>query len=139
MKGKGFVLLELIITVIIVVALTWLGVVQFMSLKQKADHGSTKNNLTRMRNAIIIYYGDHEGVFPEDDLSSLVPRYIEEILEVKTHSAPASGTVYTPGTIEGHAGAGGWFYDNDKNSPDFGKLIINAKGVDSKGLRWDSL
>ncbi|WP_428898138.1 hypothetical protein Dip518_000329 [Parelusimicrobium proximum] len=137
MNRRGFTLIELIIMVIITALLFGVAAYKFTALREKAAEGKTKNNLNRMRSAIVAYYGDHEGVFPQDDLTSLVPRYIEKVLNVEI--SPVSDTVYTTKTIRGNTGAGGWYYIEDKTSPDFGKLKINLDGETADGVPWNML
>ena len=80
---KGFAAVEIVIAVIVFAVLLGLTVPKFMALIHKANEGSTKHSLSRLRSAIVAYYGEHQGMYPTDDLSSLVPTYIEEIPQAR--------------------------------------------------------
>ena len=76
---KGFSALEILILVVILAVLVGFTIPKFQSLVSKAKEGSTKHELRRMRSAIAAYYGENQGVYPTDDLKSLVPQFIEKI------------------------------------------------------------
>src|ERR1700690_3503360 len=69
---KGFTLIELMIVVAIIGILAAIAIPQFAQLVAKSQEGATKGNLGTLRSALSIYYGDTEGVYPGDAMSSLV-------------------------------------------------------------------
>jgi prepilin-type N-terminal cleavage/methylation domain-containing protein len=80
-KQAGFTLVELMIVVAIIGILSAIAIPKFAELIRKSQEGATKGNLGALRSAIKIYYGDMEGQYPSDDLSSLTvnAKYIEAI------------------------------------------------------------
>ena len=76
---KGFTITEIAVVVVVLALLIGFTVPKFMTLLHKAQEGSTKHKLVQVRSAIAAYYGEHQGVYPTDDLSSLIPQYIEKI------------------------------------------------------------
>ena len=96
---KGFTVVEVLITVVVFAVLLGLTVPKFITLVHKAREGSTKHQLVRLRSAIAAYYGENQGTYPTDDLSSLVPRYIEAIPKVNVPGLDATNKV-TTGTYE---------------------------------------
>lgn len=75
---KGFTVTEILITVVVFALLLGFTVPKFLTLVHKAQEGSTKHKLVKVRSAIAAYYGEHQGTYPTDDLTSLVPAYIEK-------------------------------------------------------------
>ena len=83
MMKKGFTVLEMVVIVAVLAFLFLFTVPKFMTLVHKAQEGSTKHQLMRVRGAIAVYYGENQGVYPTDDLKSLVPQYIEQIPQAR--------------------------------------------------------
>lgn len=107
--------------------------------KEKAESGRIKGALSSLRSAIQIFYGDKEGVFP-NDLSELTEKskYITQIPynmppghEKKSNSVKiVSGVRTMEELIPKINDAGGWLYVNDKSSPMWGTIIINCTHKD---------
>ena len=135
---KGFTLLEILITVVLFTVLLGFTVPKFISLVHKAQEGSTKHELVRLRTAIAAYYGENQGVYPTDDLGSLVPRYIEAIAQVNVPGLEPSNHV-SAGTYESaFTKTGGWAYVNDPSDPRFGDVFVNTDKEDSYGKSWNT-
>ena len=135
---KGFTLLEILITVVLFTVLLGFTVPKFISLVHKAQEGSTKHELVRLRTAIAAYYGENQGVYPTDDLGSLVPRYIEAIAQVNVPGLEPSKHV-SAGTYESaFTKTGGWAYVNDPSDPRFGDVFVNTDKEDSYGKAWNT-
>lgn len=136
---KGFTVTEIVVVIVVLALLVGFTVPKFMTLLHKAQEGSTKHKLVQVRSAIAAYYGEHQGVYPTDDLSSLVPTYIEKIPAVRVPGYAPSSHVSTGTYEECFTKTGGWAYVNNPNDPHFGDFFVNVADSDSYGNRWDSL
>ncbi len=133
---KGFTVVEMTVTVIVFAVLLGLTVPKFVSLVHKAREGSTKHQLVRLRSAIAAYYGENQGTYPTDDLTCLVPKYIESIPQVNVPGYKPSAHV-SAGTYDAaFTKNGGWAYVNDPSDPRFGDLFVNTDKEDSYGKAW---
>jgi type II secretory pathway pseudopilin PulG len=135
---KGFSNTELIIVILVFATLLFFAVPKFLLLVHKAQEGHTKHELVRVRSAIAAYYGEHEGVYPTDDLSSLVPAYIEKIPQAKVPGFEPSNAVSTGNFEQCFTKKGGWAYVNDPKDPRFGDFFVNVDARDSYGREWQS-
>jgi len=130
--NKGLTRIQMILAVALVLIFAGLSVPKFIDIAKKTREGATKFNLDRMRSAVAAYYGDNSGTYPTDDLTVLVPRYIEKSPAVDVRGFPKSNAVPTGKP----AGRGGWFYVNDKNNPRWGTVTVDVAGKDSSGKPW---
>ena len=133
---KSFSAVEVVVATLVFVTLLGLTVPKFMALIHEANEGSTKHNLIRLRTAIAAYYGDHQGVYPTDDLSSLVPDYIEAIPQAQVPGFAPSAHVSAGNYEQAMTGEGGWAYINDTADPRFGDVFVNTQKEDSYGKAW---
>ena len=133
---KGFTLVEVLLTTVIFAVLLGLTVPKFMSLLNKAKEGSTKHQLVRLRSAIAAYYGENQGEYPTDNLTSLMPRYIEEIPQTKVPGFAPSNRVSTGTYEQAFTKEGGWAYVSDPADPRFGDVFVNTDQPDSYGKPW---
>jgi len=136
---KGFTVTEIVVMIVVLVFLLGFTVPKFMTLVHKAKEGRTKHKLVQMRSAIAAYYGEHQGVYPTDDLTSLVPVYIEKIPQVTVPGYTPTAHVSAGTYEEAFTKTGGWAYVNNPQDPHFGDLFVNVSGQDSYGKDWSSL
>lgn len=135
---KGFTMVEILVTVVVFALLAGFTVPKFISLVHKAREGSTKHQLVRLRTAIAAYYGENQGTYPTDDLSCLVPKYIEAIPQANVPGLKPSRQV-TAGSYESaFTKTGGWAYVNDPADPRFGDVFVNTDKEDSYGKAWNT-
>lgn len=137
MNKKGFIAWELIIMFILIVVLVGLAIPRFQQIVFKSKEAQTRVNLNQIREAVIVYYGMNNGQYPTDDLSSLMPRYLNEIpkADISKHDV-ASNAVHTGNSETYISGDGGWAYINDKNDPNWGKVSVNCIHKDTEGNLW---
>lgn len=135
---KGFTVVEIAITVIVFALLMAFTVPKFIGLVHKAQEGGTKHHLVRVRSALAAYYGEHQGVYPTDDLTSLMPGFIEEIPMANVPGLTPSNHVFVGTYDEAFTKQGGWAYVNDKNDPRFGDFFVNSDKEDSYGKPWNT-
>ncbi len=133
---KGFTVTEIIVMVVVLACLLGFTIPKFMTLVHKAKEGSTKHKLVQMRSAIAAYYGEHQGMYPTDDLQSLVPVYIEKIPQVTVPGYMPDAHVSTGTYEEAYTKTGGWAYVNNPQDPRFGDVFVNVDEHDSYGRHW---
>lgn len=141
-KQKGFTLIELMIVVAIIGILAAIAIPKFAQMLEKSREGTTKGNAGAIRSAIMLYYGDREGVWPTTLAPAtwktyLMSVYLDEMPEVKvTHS----GVGANPGgkavsylaadaiPDKQDTTANGWAYDSF-----YGRIFVNSNYTDTKG------
>ena len=133
---KGFTITEVVVMLGVLAVLLGLTVPKFMTLVHKAQEGSTKHKLVQVRSAIAAYYGEHQGMYPTDDLSSLVPTYIEQIPPVRVPGYPPNSHVSNGTYEQAYTKTGGWAYVSDPQDPRFGDFFVNVDRHDSYGKHW---
>ncbi|WP_428075488.1 type II secretion system protein [Candidatus Avelusimicrobium luingense] len=133
---KGFAVIEIVAIAAVLIFLCVFTVPKFMSLVHKAQEGSTKHQLMRVRSAIAAYYGENQGMYPTDDLSCLVPRYLEEIPLARIPGYAPSSHVSIGNFETAFTKTGGWAYVNDPADPRFGDFFVNSEKEDSYGKMW---
>ena len=133
---KGFTITEIIITVVILALLIGFTVPKFASLVRKAKEGRTKHQLVRVRSAIAVYYGEHQGKYPTDNLQSLVPAYLEALPKVTIPGHAPTAHVSTGTFEQAFTNTGGWAYVSDPADPRYGDFFVNLDEEDSYGKAW---
>ena len=131
------------IVIAIIGILAAIAIPKFASLVDKAREGYTKGALATMRTAISVYYSDNEGVYPNDDLSSLLVngKYLSEIPMVKIPLTPHRNSVkiVTPASLTSLiSDSGGWAYSNVRTDFEWGHVAVNCTHQDSAGDDWSS-
>jgi len=141
---RGFTLIELMIVVAIIGILAAIAIPKFSQLITKGNEANTKGNLGAIRSALSIYYGDTEGTYPSDNLSSLTSgnKYLNTV--------PVAKLPAVVGLNAGHGDTnlvdlqvtatdgGGWVYDNVGSDLNWGRVIARCTHSDSRGTNWSS-
>lgn len=135
-KRGGFSALEIVITVAVFALLMCFTVPKFLHLVHKAKEGGTKHKLVKVRSAIAAYYGEHQGTYPTDDLSSLVPQYIEHIPQATVPGFEPTSRVSAGSFDAAFDKTGGWVYVSDPSDPRHGDFFVNTDKEDSYGKPW---
>ncbi|MCK5242284.1 hypothetical protein KAR34_07520 [bacterium] len=120
-------------SVILVILFVIVGI-RFSQLTEKTREGTTIGRLHELRQAILLYYQDHNGVFPRElSPGSPFSRYLEIIPPVdKLHprggalSPVGNDVTYGNNVPEGYGR--GWYYNYES-----GQIFVNSIGLDSRG------
>ena len=149
--NKGFTLIELMIVVAIIGILAAIAIPKFADLISKSKEGATKGGLSTVRSSLQIYYGDNEGMFPNDNLDSLAvdAKYFNKMPDAKlpkTGKSDSDDTItYSSMSVAGamvgvgggSTNAGGWAYANDMTvNNQWGNFVVNCTELDLKGFSW---
>jgi len=120
---------------------------KFAGLANKSKEGATKGALSTLRSATQVYYGDTEGQFPTDDLSSLTvnAKYLSAIpvLKLPGTGHPETSEVRAITESDGESldvfksDTGKWLYMADKTSKDWGTIVVDCTHKDSGGRPWN--
>ncbi len=94
---RGFSLLELLITLLVISILVGIAVASYFFSTGKAGETACKSNLRTIRGAITTYQAANSGEYPPD-LDSLVPDYIKDD---KGLTCPVTGEKYEYDNITG--------------------------------------
>lgn len=142
-KVKGFTLIELMVVIVILGILAAVVAPRIPDFVKKAKEGKTKGNLGTLRSSINIYYSDSDGVYPSDNLSVLVPKYVKEIPAMETAAFPNKATTANLGpsvtvkTTGDNDATGGWWYQPDNTNTLWGTVVTNANAkTDYAGNLW---
>jgi prepilin-type N-terminal cleavage/methylation domain-containing protein len=141
MSSGGFTLVELMIVVAIVGVLAAVTTPEYKRLYRQTSEGMTRGNLGVLRSALSIYYSDNDGIYPYDNLDSLIQsqKYLQKIPLKRTPPYHGEGaTVTGGGWIDMDAARGSWFYINDRLDTQFGRIIVNCVHQDLRGNVWSS-
>ena len=138
MTRKGFTLIELMIVVAIIGILAAIAIPKFADLIRKSNEGSTKGNLGTLKGALSVYYGQNEGLYPADNLTSMTVNgtYLSNIPPAFMPPFHAKATTVATGAAVNDSGA--WMYDNVSTDVTYGSVWANCSHTDTKGTAWNA-
>ncbi len=129
------------IVVAVIGILATVSAVRVSNLLAKSREASLKGHLGTLRSALSIYYSDNSASYPQDNLSSLTPKYISKIesLDFPGNIHPNTNAVNTGADLSSAVNdTGGWAYVNMSSSSQWGNLAINCSHSDMNGHIWSS-
>lgn len=141
---RGFTLIELLTVVALIGLLAMVAIPKLSAMVVKSKEGATKTNLGTLRSALAVYYADNEGLFPEDDLSSLSSqgKYLSATPVANiyhTFHHPSTSRVEPLSSLSALLpDTGGWAYVSNRSDPDWGKVLINCTHPDIKAAAWSA-
>ncbi|NTV51829.1 MAG: hypothetical protein HGA76_02275 [Candidatus Firestonebacteria bacterium] len=123
-------------TLFLLLLLTF-AVVRFSHLVEKTREGTTVGRLNDLRQAILLYYQDHNGQFPRElAVSGQFGRYLPRIPAVEPlhpRNSPVSpgGNQISYGTSAPEGFSQGWYYNYEN-----GMIFVNSIGRDTRGISY---
>ena len=132
--------IEIIAAILIILLVTLVFYPKFLDIIRKSNEATTRANLTALRNAIAVYYGDNEGRFPSanivEELLSDDGKYIKYIPEAY---CPPYTNPTNEITTEPTGKSGKWAYQvEDSDSRQAGEIWVDCNKEDSKGVVWST-
>jgi len=128
---------NIVLPTLFMLLLVGIAVVRFSHLVEKTREGTTVGRLNDLRQAILLYYQDHNGQFPRE----LAPagqfgRYLPHIPAVEPlhpQNSPVSpgGNQISYGTSAPEGFSQGWYYNYEN-----GMVFVNSTGRDSRGISY---
>jgi len=155
-SNKAFTLVELMIVISIVGMLSTIAIPKFVDMMRKANEAVTKSNLGVLRTVTAIYYADHTGVWPYqnmdvdsddyslmsalDDGAAIAPKYIRAVPAMQTGqrllidglsevAVAIDGGTFDYDTRADGDQAAAWVYLKD-----IGAWYVNSNELDTKGV-----
>ena len=128
---------NVILPAVFILLLLGIAVVRFSQLVEKTREGTTVGRLHELRQAILLYYQDHNGQFPRElAVSSQFGRYLPVIPAVeplRPRNTPVSpgGNQISYGTSAPEGFSQGWYYNYEN-----GMIFVNSIGRDSRGISY---
>ncbi|HBA61206.1 MAG TPA: hypothetical protein DCZ92_10405 [Elusimicrobia bacterium] len=108
---------------------------RFAKLMSKSKVGRAKGDLSSVRSSIMIYYGEHEGLFPTS-IKAMVPKYLKEIPEIALPGYQATRNVTVINSLPEKKdlcslvrNTGGWIYIADMRSTQSGEFFIDSNSL----------
>lgn len=139
MKLKtGFTLIELLIVMAIIAILVAVAALRFGDSVRSSGDAVTKGNLGALRSALSVYYSDNNGIYPTDNLTSMTHggKYLETI--PKAQAGPVHLENYNVTSEVSPSETGGWSYNNDDTSLQWGKIHVGCFHSDNRGNVWST-
>lgn len=125
----GLTPIELLVVVVILGIFAALAIPRYVYLLKKTREGVTKANLGSIRSAIVVYYCDKEGKWP-DDLTSNFSSYMNYIPPAKATQLGDSNSVTNVLDVPSTTGTGWAYCVTGKNN---GLIWCNSTATDSDG------
>lgn len=117
MKKRGFTFIELLMVLTILTILIGIVFVNYQVYVNRARDKRVLEQINSLRDAISIYYTEHNGTFPES-LGELYPKYLSRI-DLKWEGSLGDGTI---------------LYDVNTGSL---KLNVRSGRLDSQGQPYE--
>ena len=140
-NGRGFTLIELMITLSVLSIIAMVAVPKFTSLMTKAHEGATKGKLGEMRTAVSVYYADNEGVYPSDltPITNDGTKYsMRNAVPVYTPAHGKVSSVEYRDALTPINDTGGWSYGNNPADSTWGTVSVGCTHPDLKGAVWST-
>ncbi len=132
--------IEIVVAILIILLLTLVFYPKFLDVIRKSNEATTRANLTALRSAIAVYYGDNEGMFPSENIVEELTggdgKYIKYIPEVycPPYTKPTNAITTKP-----TGNSGKWAYQvEDSVDRQAGEIWIDCDQKDSKGVVWNT-
>ena len=144
-RPRGFTLIELMIVVAIIGILAAIAIPKFAELIRKSAEGQLKGNLGAMRSALSIYYGDMEGMYPDNFYSLTVGgKYVGAISSLKVPDYHPSTTIIRHNLNTNAFGCGSgyvldtgeWIYWSDNGALCAGAAPMGSQRARIQGEFW---
>ena len=133
-------IIEIIVAIAIILLLTLVFYPKFLDVIRKSNEATTRANLTALRIAIAVYYGDNEGSFPSENIVEELTgdngKYIKYIPEAycPPYTKPTNVITTKP-----TGNSGKWAYQvEDSVDRQAGEIWIDCDQKDSKGVVWNT-
>ena len=145
-KKNRFNFTEIVIAIAVVILLAVIAFPKMANTLRKSNENAAKASLASLRNAIAMYYGDHEGNYPGPTIVEELTGDAKYIREIPLASCPSyhskSNKILIKGT-ESSNDTGEWIYKADDTEDNSGRvqgqIWINCMHKDSKGNVWSEL
>jgi prepilin-type N-terminal cleavage/methylation domain-containing protein len=138
-RDRAFTLVEILIVVVILGVLAAVAVPQFSTATDEASMNGTYSQLTKLRNALAVYYVRNGNAYPniaagDGTWAELIsaPGYLEEMpcnLWVG-RGVPGRTIILASSPDVAWQNTHGWIFDNDPNSQTYGEIW--AGGFDDR-------
>src|SRR5262249_45531179 len=115
------------IVVAIIGILAAVAIPKFADMLRKSHEGTGKGNMAPVRSALAIYYGDMQGIYP-DDISSLTSnsKYLAAIPLAKTPPYHVDASWAHDGNVSQFSDGGEWQYDNNAADGNYGSIWVDC-------------
>jgi hypothetical protein len=128
---------KIILPTLFILLLVGIAMVRFSHLVEKTREGTTVGRLNDLRQAILLYYQDHNGQFPRElAASGQFGRYLSNIpavesLHPQNSQVSPGGNQISYGTSTPEGFSQGWYYNYEN-----GMIFVNSIGRDSRGISY---
>lgn len=137
---KKINIMEIVVAIAIILLLTLFFYPKFIDVIRKSNEATSRANLTALRSAIAVYYGDNEGKFPSENITEELlsedGKYIKYIPELycPPYHDPTNVITTKPTGDSGY-----WAYQvEDSEDRQAGEIWIDCNHEDSKGVVWST-
>jgi len=137
-QSRGFTLIELMVVVVILGILAAVLAPKIPLFLTKAKEGKTKGNLATLRSTLNIYYSDNDGIYPYDNLSSIVPKYLKTIPDCQISPYHAATNSVSNGSVVGNSDTGSWEYNRYDTNASWGSVWVECTHNDCTETGWSS-